>query len=936
MHVEQLFPRGFLLHESDVPVDVPTGWAQTALPHRNWMLSHDPKLDLDIRETNDKSSWVAVVGLCLYAGDGDSGAFPALRLAEALGQSRKDFLDQLDMLAGRFVVITVEADEPIVRHDAMGLRSVYFSPSARLVGTHANLLQQVWPHDLRTNRTGLSTMLTSWSRTPYLGMDALLPNHELRIADWSVHRYYPREANHYTKLSVAERIDLFRSRWTRQLDDLRSRHEDLVMSLTGGADSRTGLALCWEHRKDLSMFTYTANRGHESQYRASLSRDRAIVDKLLEIMPDARHDYFYLDDQVTQLSEQQQHVQRQNTIGRHGAWLMPHYLREFTDREYIHLRGSGFEVGRAYWDARPETDSVESLMALFRFRHIKSKSKEPFAEAMAYFREGLQRWEYLDNLHGVHLRDLYYWEIRMGRWASEIHNETDLAFETCVMINSRSLLEITLSFPVEDRRTGYFFAELINDAAPLLNFFGKNDLRNLYEITRDERREIDFPEEPTISPLTADLQIRTPRAEQLEPAEGNLLHLPQTNFIPGHSARRSFISASSDGELRFTLTSTYANPTAGDYWRTQIWVNDHMHTSWAAGTSNTPVHVTITDLHAGDVVSVAVAALIDRRHASSWSRATRTRIDDTQFDPRPTIGQPSVGVDAPRATSPSRAHGPLRLTYPDLTGLSRTDLPADTPTRLDVDLETCTLPLLVIRRECPGDDSVLCLFNGAVDLAKSQGQPVFQRSTWSKDIPLTQIFVADPATVGPGALSLAWGQISRHESIVPEVLKALRLLCNVLGAQFPENRTYFGSSAGGFWAWSASVLDPGSRAVVNNAQVDWTRWMSGSVKELCEKNLGGALPSEMRADPTRTSALSLWKHQKVRANVDYWVNLSSPHDRKVDLPSVESFAREYPDLTQNLRIFRYEDEASKHNPMDREKTLRAILNPPPQEPTEGP
>ncbi|MEL0525966.1 hypothetical protein, partial [Neisseria gonorrhoeae] len=137
---------------------------------------------------------------------------------------------------------------------------------------------------------------------------------------------------------------------------------------------------------------------------------------------------------------------------------------------------------------------------------------------MAYFREGLQRWEYLDNLHGVHLRDLYYWEIRMGRWASEIHNETDLAFETCVMINSRSLLEITLSFPVEDRRTGYFFAELINDAAPLLNFFGKNDLRNLYEITRDERREIDFPEEPTISPLTADLQIRTPRAEQLEPA----------------------------------------------------------------------------------------------------------------------------------------------------------------------------------------------------------------------------------------------------------------------------------------------------------------------------------------------------------------------------------------------------------------------------------
>lgn len=652
MSIEHPYPRGFLLHETATEVEVPLGWVQTPLRPSGWMLSHDPELEIDLRQVVEGSSAVLVAGMCLYAGDDDRSIAPAARLAEAIQDSLTAFLDELDMLGGRFVVITVEADEVVVRQDAMGARTVFFAPATRLVGSHANLLQEVTPLEKRTAQTGLSAVMVAWSRTPYIGMDALLPNHELRLRTWSVYRFYPREPNRYADLSLAERLRLFRGRWDRELDDLRSQNAELVMSLTGGADSRTGLALCWDHRKDLTLFTYTAEHRAGNRYRGSLSKDRMIVDKLLEIMPDANHQYFYLDDTASKMTEKQQQLMRQNTIGHHGAWLMPHYLREFSDGKHIHLRGAGYEVGRAYWDVRPETDTLESLQALFLSNMKRASSREPLAESMAYFHEGLRRWEYDGDLHGYHLRDLYYWEIRMGRWGAEISNETDIAFDTCVMINSRSLLEIALSFPLEDRHSGFFFAELINDSYPLLNFFGKNDLRNLYEITRDQQRRASIQDASKAAPLTSEVFIVTPNEMKTIPAAENLLQLPQEHFTPGTTALRSFAPVSSAGELRFTVTSTYANPRAGSYWQSQIWVNDRLHASWPAGTSNAPVHVTVTDLRAGDIVFVGNAALVDRRETTSWSRASRVWIEDSVFEPKAPVGETCIGIDAPRASKP--------------------------------------------------------------------------------------------------------------------------------------------------------------------------------------------------------------------------------------------------------------------------------------------
>src|SRR5699024_7177210 len=62
----------------------------------------------------------------------------------------------------------------------------------------------------------------------------------------------------------------------------------------------------------------------------------------------------------------------------------------------------------------------------------------------------------------------------------------DAAFETVLPHNSRRILKLLLSYSPEQRKSSFAVKELINSNAPILNFFGVNDKRNLYEIVRDE------------------------------------------------------------------------------------------------------------------------------------------------------------------------------------------------------------------------------------------------------------------------------------------------------------------------------------------------------------------------------------------------------------------------------------------------------------------
>lgn len=259
----------------------------------------------------------------------------------------------------------------------------------------------------------------------------------------------------------------------------------------------------------------------------------------------------------------------------------------------------------------------------------------------------------------------------------------------------------------------------------------------------------------------------------------------------------------------------------------------------------------------------------------------------------------------------------------DLPKVMNSDFPLEQPTRLDIVSENINIPLLLVKRDYA--DRLTVLNNGAMDLERSQGKPVFQRSSWWKDISSHQIYVCDPGTVGQNATSLNWMQTCPPLWISHTLAKAIRSISHSFGIRTGTSRIYYGSSAGGFAALSCLVYDPMAIAIVNNAQFDWTRWYAPQVREVLDKNFSGRTAADVRTRwPHRANALSALTRRDTQRTVHYWLNLASEYDRTVQLPLWNEMLTRYPRVAGNFTLHCYHDDVLGHNPLSRANTLNLL------------
>ncbi|MEW1978960.1 hypothetical protein AB0271_11370 [Kocuria palustris] len=249
--------------------------------------------------------------------------------------------------------------------------------------------------------------------------------------------------------------------------------------------------------------------------------------------------------------------------------------------------------------------------------------------------------------------------------------------------------------------------------------------------------------------------------------------------------------------------------------------------------------------------------------------------------------------------------------------------PADVRTRLDVVVDGVVVPLILVRRSQA--HRLVVLSNGAVDQERAAGQPIFQRSSWSDEIRHHQIYVYDPATGAPDFLSLAWGNVSSTMWAPEAISRIVKTLSQSLGVRNAQDRMYFGSSAGGFMSLALLSEDPGARAVINNAQFDWTRWMATGVNALRRARFEGMLPADIRtAHPMTTNVLDRIAEHGDPVRIEYHVNVASTHDRKQDLGTFQDFVVRHPELCADVRVHHYFDPVAGHNPLAQADTLSLI------------
>lgn len=232
--------------------------------------------------------------------------------------------------------------------------------------------------------------------------------------------------------------------------------------------------------------------------------------------------------------------------------------------------------------------------------------------------------------------------------------------------------------------------------------------------------------------------------------------------------------------------------------------------------------------------------------------------------------------------------------------------------------------LLWCRSESTG--TVLIAFNGAVRRKRAKNPAeVFQRSTWVHDINSDVLFLADPTLRSDNQISIGWGQGHVGAYAIPAMAQTAFSVAGALGIP-SSKRVYFGSSAGGFQALQIAARDIGSRALVNNAQIDWTLYEPQNVETICQNTYEGQEPAVIAQNhPDRTSAARAFSEFENTPRTRYIVNAASDNDADKQLPALVSAVGAGAASAQpRIDISVYVDPAAGHTPLPKSTTITEI------------
>src|SRR5699024_10917782 len=460
--------------------------------------------------------------------------------------------------------------------DATAARTAYYTLDRNIIASHLYMITDNYVYEKDTVGENAQEITYVFDRTTHDRVKSVIPNFSLNFFEKESNRFFPRESNQYIGIEEAKKFELVEHLWKNQIKQYREKYENLILSITGGNDSRVSLAMAKEYKKDIKFFTYSTQKGeveNQGKYAKTLSIDQSIVRQILQDIP-LNHKFFFFDETKIKLTPEEQKALSKNTLKPHGRFLIGHYNNAFANKKIMHIRGNLLEIGRAYFINEKRKNSIEEVESTFK--HGFKKYKEIINEQKKHeiSAEGINTFQYHKELYGYHILDMYYWENRMGRWHSEVLNETDAAFDTFLPFNMRTIIDISLSFSLKERKSDYLFKELINRNYPILNFYGKNTKLNLYEQFKNTNETKEFSSQKSTNFFKEFIAYDIVTGEYIkETTTENKIFIPERKIVKGSFSEVKFTFNKEAGVARIGLLSKYVSASGANYLQYELYKN---------------------------------------------------------------------------------------------------------------------------------------------------------------------------------------------------------------------------------------------------------------------------------------------------------------------------------------------------------------------------
>ncbi len=366
-------------------------------------------------------------------------------------------IEYIAYLGGRFLCFLIESGKTMqVIPDCHATYACYYSQLTRPVFcSHINLLAEVEGNEVNENARSIINSKEYVSpggkyypalMLPFKQTGIIFANNKL-IHDFKGNkivseRFYPFSESNFSVSDLnAEKVNEF-NRILGQ--NLRAIVKDSIfhISLTGGNDSGVTLSAILREKLEsqAKAFTYfNASRATdmaEDVFEASRRAYKAkISHKIVELKPlDISSDFH------KQYSSSFRLGARYPSLARAYYEDLPH--------DILSLVSTCSETGTVFYTDRSDTDiSARCLASKFTTSKVKDNP-----DVIESFEEYIEHTMFTkEKLGGLDFYDVFYWEHRNAKWASLWYSEADLSHFTVVPFNQRTLIELMLSIPLEQR-----------------------------------------------------------------------------------------------------------------------------------------------------------------------------------------------------------------------------------------------------------------------------------------------------------------------------------------------------------------------------------------------------------------------------------------------------------------------------------------------------
>ncbi len=420
-----------------------------------------PDVELSSVVREDARVSVTLIGYMLHPKQPGLSNTELLQTIAGISASADKIADYLRSVAGRFVLILHSKDDTLLYHDACGLRTVYYTrhEGQTVVGSQPLILKQAVPlsegerYSFYQQSPYVKANVEHWIPSGcslYENVHHLVPNHYLRFSSLEQVRYWPTRPIRARGIddALTEATDLLRG-----LVTAASNRFSLAMTMTAGWDSRVLLSASRSIADKLFFYTlwYRDMQPNSPDIRVphQLLRSLGLRHNIIDCRKPIEATFSDLYTTNVSLA----HV---NDWGQIASGM-----RDAYPQNRVTFKGSCCEVARRviYWN-NPGTPitSVEQILAC-----------EDGWRSIPFARDRVADWYTQSRTAaaaaGIDMRELFYWEHRMGSWQAQSQLEWDLVQEAYTPYNHRGILELLLGIPVSFRNPPDFrFFRMICEA----------------------------------------------------------------------------------------------------------------------------------------------------------------------------------------------------------------------------------------------------------------------------------------------------------------------------------------------------------------------------------------------------------------------------------------------------------------------------------------